>query len=119
MVEKTMVEKAGEAVGFGIAMAEDVAGAVKGAVGVAVTKMTRVLKKAPPAKAPIKQVAKKAHAKKAAKKAPAAKTIKNPGTKTAGKTSPTKKAAKKVATKKTPAKKAVKKTVKKAARLRR
>jgi hypothetical protein len=28
MADKTMVEKAGEAVGFGIAMAEDVAGAV-------------------------------------------------------------------------------------------
>ena len=59
MTEKTMVEKAGEAVGFGIAMAEDVAGAVKIAVGDAVTTVTEVLKKAPAAKAPVKQVAKK------------------------------------------------------------
>jgi hypothetical protein len=47
MAEKTMVEKAGEAVGFGIAMAEDVAGAVKTAVGAAVTTVTEVLKKTP------------------------------------------------------------------------
>ena len=45
MADKTMVEKAGEAVGFGIALAEDVAGAVKTAVGAAVTTVTKVLKK--------------------------------------------------------------------------
>ena len=123
MAEKTMVEKAGEAVGFGIAMAEDVAGVVKTVVGAAVTTVTEVLKKAPATKAPVKQVAKKAPAKKAAKKAPATKAVKKPvTTKTAGKKSTAKKAAEKVAGKKTPAKKAVKKavkgTVKKAARRR-
>ena len=116
MAEKTMVEKAGEAVGFGIAMAEDVAGAVKTAVGAAVATVTGVLKKAPATKAPVKQVAKKATAKKAAKKIPATKAIKKSVTKTAAKKLTAKKAAKKVAAKKTPAKKAVKKTVKKAAR---
>jgi hypothetical protein len=120
MAEKTMLEKAGEAVGFGIAMAEDVAGAVKTAVGSAVTTVTEVLKSAPATKAPVKQkqIAKKAPVKKAAKKAPATKAIKKPVTKTAGKKSTAKRAAKKVAAKKTPAKKVVKKTVKKAARRR-
>ena len=33
MADTTVVEKAGQAVGFGMAMAEDVAGAVKTAVG--------------------------------------------------------------------------------------
>jgi hypothetical protein len=114
MAEKTMIEKAGEAVGFGIAMAEDVAGTVKTAVGAAVTTVAAVLKKSPATRAPVKQVV-KAFAKKAPKKAPAPKAIKKPVTKTAGKKSITKKAAKKVVAKKTRAKKAVKKTVKKAA----
>ena len=117
MAGKTMLEKAGEAVGFGIAMAEDVAGTVRTAVGAAVTTVTEVLKKAPAGKVPVKQVAKKAAAKKAAKKAPPAQAIKRPTTKTAGKKSTTKKAAKKVAAKKTPAKKAVK-TAKKTTRRR-
>ena len=95
MAEKTIVEKAGEAVGFGIAMAEDVAGVVKTVVGAAVTTVTEVLKKAP-----------------------ATKTLKKPVNKTAGKKSTTKRATKKVATKNTPAKKAAKKTVKKAVRRR-
>ena len=95
MAEKTMLEKAGEAVGFGIAMAEDVAGVVKTVVGAAVTTVTEVLKKAP-----------------------ATKTLNKPVTKTAGKKSTTKRATKKVATKNTPAKKAAKKTVKKAVRRR-
>src|ERR1700729_4152323 len=99
MAEKTMVEKAGEAVGFGIAMAEDVAGTVKTAVGAAVTTVTGVLKKAPATKAPVKRVAQKAPVKKAAKKAPATKAIKKPGTKTGGKKSTGKKAAKKAAAK--------------------
>ena len=43
MAEKTIVEKAAEAVGYGIAMAEDVAGSVKTAVGAAVTTVTGVL----------------------------------------------------------------------------
>ena len=109
MAEKTMVEKAGEAVGFGIAMAEDVAGAVKTAVGAAVTTVTDVLKTAPATKAPVKQVGKKSPARNAAKKAPATKSIKKPVTTTADRKSTGKKAAKKVAAKKTPAKKAAKK----------
>ena len=103
MAEKTLLEKAGEAVGFGMAMAEDVAGTVKTAVGAAVTTVTDVLKTAPAKKAPTKKTttkspAKKIAAKKAVKKAPA------------------KKALKKAAVKKTSAKKAVKKTVKKTAK---
>jgi hypothetical protein len=108
MAEKTMVEKVGEAVGFGIAMTEDVAGAVKTAVGAAVTTVTAVLKKAPLTKTPVNQVAKKAPPKRAAKKAPAPKVIKKPVTKSADKKSTTKKAAKKVVAKKTPTKKVVK-----------
>ena len=111
MGEKTMVEKAGEAVGFGMAMAEDVAGVVKTAVGAAVTTVTGVLKKSPATKAPIKQVEKKA-----AKKAPVSKAIKKPVTKKAGKKSTLKKAARKAAGRKTATNKPVKKTVKKAAR---
>src|SRR5580692_8252156 len=97
MAEKTIVEKAAEAVGYGIAMAEDVAGSVKTAVGAGVTTVTGVLKTAP---------AKKVVAKAAAKKAPAkaAKTV-------------AKKAVKKASPKKA-AKKAVKKAAKKTARLR-
>ena len=109
MAEKTIIEKAAMAVGYGMAMAEDVAGAAKTAVGAAVTTVTEVLKKAPATEAPAKQVVKKASAKKAIKKSV---------TKTAGKKSTAKKAAKKVVAKKKPAKKAVKKTVKKATRLR-
>jgi hypothetical protein len=82
MAEKTMVEKAGEAVGFGIAMAEDVAGSLKTAVGAAVATVAEVIKKGPATKAPVKQVPKKAPAKKAAKKAPATKAIKKAVTKT-------------------------------------
>jgi hypothetical protein len=42
MAERTMVERAGETVGFGIAMAEDLTGAVMTAVGAAVTTVTGV-----------------------------------------------------------------------------
>jgi hypothetical protein len=106
MAEKTIVDKAGETIGVGIAMASDVAGAVKTAFDAAVTTVTEVLKKAPVMKvtaqkalkkAPIKKVAKKAAPKKAAKKTPA------------------KKALKKVTAKKIPAKKAAKKSVRKTA----
>src|SRR5271168_1968528 len=55
MAEKTLLEKAGAAVGFGMAMAEDVAGTVKTAVGVAVTTVTDVLKTAPAKKARAKR----------------------------------------------------------------
>jgi ribosomal protein S5 len=43
MAEKTIVDKAGETVGVGIAMASDVAGAIKTAFGAAVTTVTEVL----------------------------------------------------------------------------
>jgi hypothetical protein len=124
MAEKTILEKAGNAVGFGIAMAEDLAGTVKTAVGAAVTTVTEVLKTAPtknlvakksdpkaPAKkaanAVTKEAAKKALPKKAAKKTTAKQIVK--------KTS-VKKVAKKVAVRKPPAKKATKKSVSKAAK---
>jgi len=78
MAEKTIVEKAGEAVGFGIAMAEDVAGAVKTAVGGVITTVADAVKKNPGKKAPAKRVAPKAPA----KKAPTAKGLNKPVPKT-------------------------------------
>lgn len=99
MAEKTIVEKAAEKVGYGLAMAEDVAGTVKTAIGDAVITVTEALKKSP-AKKVAKTTAKKAVAKKAAKKG-----------------SP-KKAAKKTAAKKA-ANKSTKKPAKKAGRSRR
>ena len=63
MAEKTIVEKAAEAVGYGIAMAEDVAGSVKTAVGAAVSTVTDVLTKTPAKKAPAKKTIQKAVAK--------------------------------------------------------
>jgi hypothetical protein len=107
VAEKTLVEKAGEAVGFGIAMAEDVAGTVKTAFGAAVTTVTEVLKKAPARKAPAKKTARKTPAKDASKKAMVKKAVKK---------SPAKKIAKKAAAKTAPAKKAAKKAVKKTAK---
>ena len=82
MANKTFVEKAAEKVGYGLAMAEDVAGTVKTAIG----SVAEALKKPPAGKEAEKAV------KKAAKKRP------------------TKKAAKKSAAKKSPAKKLSKKT---------
>ena len=96
MAEKTIVEKAGEAVGYGMAMASDVAGTIKTAFDAAVTTVGEVLHKTPARKA-----AKKAVAKKAVKKSPAKKSAVK---KTPAKKSPAKKAAKKAV--KTPAKKA-------------
>jgi hypothetical protein len=107
MAEKTIVDKAGETVGVGIAMASDVAGAIKTAFDAAVTTVTDVLKKAP---------AKKVAARKATKKAPAKKAAKKTVTKKAAKKVPAKKVAKKGAVKKIPAKKSVMKTAKKAGR---
>jgi hypothetical protein len=43
MAEKTIVEKAAEKVGYGLAMAEDVAGSVKTAFGTAVATVTNAL----------------------------------------------------------------------------
>src|SRR5579862_6294631 len=86
MAEKTIVEKAAEKVGYGLAMAEDAATSVKTAVGAAVATVTKSLKKTPPPKA-----AKKAAVHRPAKKAAQKKAVK----KTAAKTAPTKKAASK------------------------
>jgi ribosomal protein S5 len=47
MAEKTIVDKAGETVGVGIAMSSDVEGAIKTAFGAAVTTVSEVLKQAP------------------------------------------------------------------------
>ncbi|MGB7134425.1 MAG: hypothetical protein WBD46_04015 [Acidobacteriaceae bacterium] len=86
MAKKSFVEKAAEKVGYGLAMAEDVTGTVKTAIG----SVAESLMKLPARK----------QAKKAVKKA--------------ARTTPAKKAAKKSAAKKSPAKKAVpKKTAKK------
>jgi hypothetical protein len=123
MAEKTILEKAGNAVGFGIAMVEDLAGTVKAAVGTAVNTVTGVLKTAPAtnlmakksdprnpakkaAKVVTKKTTKKALAKKTARKALAIKAVAK---------APSKRAAKKVLVRKDPAKKAVKKSVSKAA----
>jgi uncharacterized protein YajQ (UPF0234 family) len=81
MADKTILEKAGEAVGYGMAMAEDLAGGVKTALGAAVTTVTEVLKASPAKKTVTKKAvaktpAKKAATKKAVKKAPAKKAVK-------------------------------------------
>src|ERR1700744_2621110 len=74
MAEKTILEKAAGKVGYGLAMAEDVAGSVKAAVGGAVAPVTEALTPAKKAseplakKAPVKSAPKKATPKKAAKK---------------------------------------------------
>ena len=107
MAEKTIVDKAGETVGIGIEMASDGAGAIKTAVGAAVTSVGEVLKKEP-----AKKTEKKNLPKKAAQKTPAKKA----GKRAAAKKTPAKKAAKK-AIKKTTPKKAAKKSVKKAVKL--
>ena len=105
MAEKTIVEKAAKAVGYGMAMAEDVAGSVKTAVGAAVTTVTGVLTKSPEKKAPVKKTAQKAPAKKVAakkavKKASAKKAAKKAVAKKTARKSPAKKVAKKAAGKK-------------------
>ena len=103
MAEKTIVEKAAEKVGYGLAMAEDVAGTLKTAVGAAVTTVTNALT---PAKEAPRKVANKAVEKSAATKAPTKKAAK----KTAAKKSPAKKTAARKAAKKSvkaPAKKTV------------
>jgi hypothetical protein len=103
MAEKTLVDKAGETVGIGMAMVSDVAGAIKTAIDAAMTTATKVLNTAP---------AKRASGKKAETKAV---------TKKAAQESSAKKVAEKSAANKTPvkaAKKTVKKPAKKAGRLR-
>ena len=98
MADKTIVDKAGETVGVGMAMASDMAGAIKTAIDAAVTTVTQVLNTAPAKKASGKKVTKKAMTKNAANKSPA------------------KQVAKKAAAKKTQVKKVAKKTVKKPAK---
>lgn len=107
MADKTIVDKAGETIGVGIAMASDVAGAVKTAFDAAVTTVTEVLKKAP---------AKRVAAQKALKKAPVKKAAKKAAPKKAAKKMPANKVSKKVTAKKMPAKKAAKKSVKQTAK---
>lgn len=96
MAKQTIVEKAAEDVGYGLAMAEDVAGTVKTAIGTAMTTMTSALKRAPARKTAKKAVtrkaAKKAPPKKVAKKAPVRKTAPGKLTKKAAR-KPTKQAA--------------------------
>jgi len=115
MANKTFVEKAAEKVGYGLAMAEDVAGTVKTAIG----SMAEVLKKSPARKeaktavkksagtAPTKQPAKKSLAKKATSKKSPPKKV------------PAKKAGAKKSAPKKAAKKPLKKSAKKATRSRR
>jgi len=99
---KTLVEKAAEKFGYGLAMAEDVAGSVKTALGSVAGALT---KSASASEVPVKKAAQK-------KSAP------NPASKSAAPIPPAKKsAAKKSPAKKSPAKKpAQKKAVKKAAK---
>jgi hypothetical protein len=97
MAGKTILEKAAGKVGYGLAMAEDVAGSVKTAFGGAVASVTEALT---PAKKASKPLAKKAQVESAPKNAPPKKAAK----KTAPKKSPNKKIAPKK-TAKTPAKK--------------
>jgi hypothetical protein len=104
---KTIVEKAAEKLGYGLAMAEDVAGSVKTAVGEAVATVTEALT---PAKKASEPLAKKAPVKRAPEKAPAKRAAK----KTEAKKSPTKKITSKKA-----AKKSVKTSAKKAGRTKR
>jgi hypothetical protein len=73
MANKTLVEKAAEKVGYGLAMAEDVAGTVKTAIG----SVADALKKSP-AKNVAKKAVKKAAKKKPAKKAPKKSAAKKP-----------------------------------------
>jgi ribosomal protein S5 len=61
MAEKTLVVKAGETVGIGMAMASDVAGAIKTAIDAAVTTVTQVLNTAPAKKASVKKAPKLQH----------------------------------------------------------
>jgi hypothetical protein len=98
MAEKTLVDKAGKTVGIGMAMASDVARAIKTAIDAALTTGTQVLDTAP---------AKKPSSKKAANKAV---------TKNAPQKSPAKKVAKKAAANKTPVKRAANKAGKEPAK---
>src|ERR1700751_4327787 len=59
MAEKTIVEKAAETVGYGLAMAEDVAGSIKTAGGAAITTGEKGLKKKTPEKRHLRRRRKK------------------------------------------------------------
>ena len=108
MAEETILEKAGKAVGFGMAMAEDLAGTVKTAVGTAVTTVTDVLSKSPAKKVPAKKAVQESPAKKAAKRTVAKKPAKTASPKKAAKKVAKKNVVTKKSTKKAPAKKVVK-----------
>jgi hypothetical protein len=113
MAEKTLIEKAAKAVGFGIAMAEDVADTVRTAVDAAVTTVTGVLKTSSATETSVSSVVRKPRSKNVEAKASASRTIKKLAPKAAGLKSSDKKAAKKITIKKTGAKKQKKKVVKK------
>ena len=108
MAEKTIVDKAGETVGVGIAMASDVAGAIKTAIGAAVTTVSEVLKSTP-----VKKPAKKTGPRRAAKQTSPKKAAKKIVTTKTAKKSTAKKVAKKAAA---PTKKQVKRLAKKTGR---
>jgi len=119
MSEKTIVDKAGFVVGFGIAAVSDMAAAVKTALVGAVVSSGEVSKADPvqenaPVQAVGKGSAKKAVAKKAAKTAPAtaatAAVKKAPGRKAPAKKAPAKKPAAKAAPVEKVAAKAIKKS---------
>jgi len=115
MANKTFVEKAAEKVGYGLAMAEDLAGTVKTAIGSAADALKDLPSKEP--KRAVKKAAGTPPAKKAAKKSPAKKpAAKKPPAK---KSSARKSSAKKSPAKRAVSKKAAKKPAKKAARSRR
>jgi hypothetical protein len=78
MAEKTILEKAADKVGYGLAMAEDVAGSVKTAFGGAVATVTEALT---PAKKASEPLAKKAAVKSAPQKTSAKKAAKKTGAK--------------------------------------
>ncbi|HLJ78104.1 MAG TPA: hypothetical protein VKT75_11860 [Acidobacteriaceae bacterium] len=120
MANKTFVEKAAEKVGYGLAMAEDLAGTVKTAIGSAADALKDLPSKEP--KQAVKKAAGTPPTRKAAKKSPAKKPAakRSPAKKSSARKSSTKKSsAKKSPAKKAVSKKAAKKPAKKAARSRR
>lgn len=122
MAKKTIVDKAGETVGIGIAMAADVTGAIKTALGGAVAAVSEVLKKEP-AHEPEKTAIAKSAPRTAAKETPAKPTMGKSAGQTAAKKAAPKKAAKKqsarkVAKKAAPRKSVTKKTAKKSTKRR-
>lgn len=89
MANKTLVEKAAERVGYGLAMAEDVAGTVKTAIG-SLTEALTITSAKKQAKEPVRKTAGATSAKKAAQKSASKKA---PAKKSAARKRPAKKAA--------------------------